>query len=144
EYEVGGGGNRKCDGVEQEWRTGAIERAGNDQDWAGDPRELGRKVHAGEHAVDRAIADRVTTQPPGAEGRKALCVVAQLRRIAEIERIDDSLQPLAFHLLYAGQQCGAPIGSNADGWAANDRRCDALRTSCRGVQGDGAADGNTG
>src|SRR5215467_5526099 len=84
------------------------------------------------------------TQPPGAEGRKALCVVAQLLRIAEIERIDDSLQPLAFHFLYASQQCGAAIGRNADGWAADDRRCDALWTSCRGVQGDGAADGNTG
>src|SRR5215467_11187587 len=109
EYDVARAGNRTCHRLDQRWRTGAIDRAG-------------------EHAVDRAIADRVTTQPPGAEGRKALCVVAQLRRIAEIERIDDSLQPLAFHLLYAGQQCGAAIGSNADGWAADDRCCDALRT----------------
>src|SRR5262249_53812964 len=35
-----------------------------DQDRAGDPRELGRKVHAGEHAVDRAIADRVPAMGP--------------------------------------------------------------------------------
>ena len=56
----------------------------------------------------------------------------------------NGVQALALHLLDPGQHGGAAIRRDADGRTAGDHRRDALRISNRGVQRNGAADGDTG